>query len=104
MRISDWSSDVCSSDLDRIVDRPTFADGFLLHQANQCLQPVLECVGIAQHSALVAKRCVRDEPALSSLADDLVHRTPHISKECIVELVVTGPRLHGASLDPRYVT
>src|SRR3546814_1359543 len=121
MRISDWSSDVCSSDLAhgvdcqrgylvseftalqlddqlrhaarlspkavrkdphpivfhrrhfglkchqpvaqyRIVDRATLAQTLFLHQCDQRLQPVFERVGIAQHSALMAKGCLRAEP------------------------------------------
>src|SRR3546814_15365394 len=101
MRISDWSSDVCSSDLYRIVDRATLAQTLFLHQCDQRLQPVFERVGIAQHSALMAKGCIRDEPALAPLADDMVHRDPHIGEERLVELGVTGTRLKGANLDAR---
>src|SRR3546814_9487045 len=96
MRISDWSSDVCSSDLKdphpivfhrrhfglkchqpvaqyRIVDRATLAQTLFLHQCDQRLQPVFERVGIAQHSALMAKGCIRDEPAMAPLARSEEH-------------------------------
>src|SRR3546814_8048019 len=88
MRISDWSSDVFSSDLqpvahDRIVDP---AD--LLRKLNELRELLAQPVGAADAGALVLQRRAADIPALSALADLPSHRGLGIVEEEFAEGMV----------------
>src|SRR3546814_2782660 len=74
MRISDWSSDVCSSDLlhGRVIGRAKTLVARMAHRGNQLLLPA----GLADHrrAAQVRRQC---EFFLCEVADLAGHRTEY---------------------------
>src|SRR3546814_4197988 len=82
MRISDWSSDVCSSDLDRLragsSTSPTQPD-HPLHAREQTFDELLHALRQVTHplhesaTGFGLARCIRDRRRKLHVLDDLVH-------------------------------
>ena len=83
-----------------VVHCATLADAFFLHQPDQRLEPVFQCIGVAQHATFMAQCGIGHVPPLPALPDDLIQGNPHVGKERFIELGMTGHGLEWSDLDP----
>src|SRR3546814_19170505 len=86
MRISDWSSDVCSSDLGNWVDPALVRQGELLMQADELARRTQKTVIIATMNGLKVQHIY-----LNRSQDDLTTSAPsHIGMHCSLATTEIG--------------
>src|SRR3546814_899243 len=95
MRISDWSSDVCSSDLGNWVDPALVRQGELLMQADELARRTQKTVIIATMNGLKVQHIY-----LNRSQDDLTTSAPsHIGMHCSLATTALGKALLAGHYD-----
>src|SRR3546814_10028052 len=101
MRISDWSSDVCSSDLPLAPARPLGKDARAVRREAQCLVAVGHRPGVVLDLAVAARAVeVERRPALPAdqRGIEVEHRIARLA-ELAVALATAGVRLPRAGIE-----
>src|SRR3546814_15545958 len=102
MRISDWSSDVCSSDLERlyhdlgVVDMLWLGDGLLNDHTDGHVDNLARFVGPAR---LAIPEPTENDPN-SQVYQRAAQRADMFGRIALVRLPSPGPTLHGTAVVP----
>src|SRR3546814_7725378 len=97
MRISDWSSDVCSSDLRLLIDHARIGHTFYRPHDDDTFKR-MQC-SVDHHDQFIEAIAARDEQAVV----DLVHAHWELSRENM-EMFITPEGLKSHMLDERIAT